>query len=219
MKTFVLVLVLILVVFFIFKVSNNKDKQLTSPLQEVNYATNTTLTDGVYSLSSPALISWSGDKPLVAGYTDSGLLSVKEGSLVKAGENMTGKFVFDMQSITAETTGAGGGAERLTTHLKSADFFEVEKYPLATLEISEVVKIEGDNYTVKGTLEMKDVKNPIEFPAKIFGENEGVRVVASVAVDRTLWNVKYGSGKFFDNLADKVINDVFNVKVDMVLVK
>jgi hypothetical protein len=224
MKTFILVLVLILVVFFIFQISSKKDKQLTSPLEEMNYASNTTLTDGVYSLSSPInYISWSGDKPLVAGYTDSGFLIIKEGSLAKAGENMTGRFVFDMTSITAETTGGGVGEDKLTTHLKSADFFEVEKYPLATLEISEAVKIEGDNYTVKGTLEMKDVKNPIEFPAKIFinpsKDKEGVSVVASVAVDRTLWNVKYGSGKFFDNLADKVINDVFNVKVDIHLVK
>jgi polyisoprenoid-binding protein YceI len=219
MKTFILVLVLILVVFFIFKVSSNKDKQLTSPLEEVNYINESPLVDGVYSVASSTSVAWSGDKPLIAGYVDSGVLNIKEGSLDISGENMTGRFVFDMQSITAETTGAGGGAERLTTHLKSADFFEVEKYPLATLEISEVIKTEGDDYIVKGTLEMKDAKNPIEFPARIFGENEGVRVVANVVVDRTLWNVKFGSGKFFDNLADKVINDIFNVKVDMLLVK
>jgi polyisoprenoid-binding protein YceI len=220
MKTFILVLVLILVVFFIFQISSKKDKQLIQPLEEVNYMRNSSFEDGLYVLANSASVGWSGEKSLVAGYVDSGILNIKEGNLKVETGTVTGNFVFDMTSITAETTGGGAGEDKLTTHLKSVDFFEVEKFPTSNLKITEMTLTGEENtYLVKGNFEMKGIKNNVEFPAKVFVNGNETRVVAEVSLDRTLWDVRFGSGKFFKNLADKVINDIFKVNVDIVLVK
>ena len=143
---------------------------------------------------------WKGFKPTGSHNgtvkLTSGVLSVSNG-LVKAGE-----FVIDMNSITD-----ADGSTRLDGHLKSADFFDVEKYPTSKFVVTSSNLKEG-KVMVTGNLTIKDVTKSITIPATI-SEAEGVVTFKSETfeLNRADFNVKYGSKSFFDNLKDKFIND------------
>ncbi|MFM2285794.1 MAG: hypothetical protein RLZZ543_1291 [Bacteroidota bacterium] len=108
---------------------------------------------------------------------------------------------------------------KLLGHLKSDDFFSVEKNPEAQFEI---VKVEaasdaasGNNSTVTGNLTIKGIAKSITFPANITIEPAQLTAKAEFNIDRTEWDIKYGSGKFFQDLGDKMINDEFTVKFNL----
>ena len=122
-----------------------------------------------------------------------------------------GKITMDMSSI-ATTDLEGDWAKKLVGHLNSADFFDVQKHNTAILDITSVKKIDGHNFTVSGNLTMKGITKPIEFPATIELKDGKLAAFAEVKVDRTLYDIKYGSGKFFEGLGDKMIDDEFIVK-------
>ncbi|HEX7493539.1 MAG TPA: YceI family protein, partial [Bacteroidales bacterium] len=90
----------------------------------------------------------------------------------------------------------------------------VTKYPLAKLIISGSTPFDKGSAVVTGTLTIKDVTNPIEFKATMQKKDEGTWFFANISVDRTKYNIRYGSGSFFDNLGDKTIYDDFKVKVN-----
>ena len=52
---------------------------------------------------------------------------------------------------------------------------------------------------------------PVEFPAKVTIANGEAEATGTVALDRTKWDIRYGSGKFFQGLGDKLIYDEFEV--------
>jgi hypothetical protein len=72
----------------------------------------------------------------------------------------------------------------------------------------------GD-YNVKGNLTIKGITNEISFPAKVSLENGNVQAMGTATIDRTKWNIKYGSGKFFQGLGDKMIYDEFEITFDI----
>jgi polyisoprenoid-binding protein YceI len=75
------------------------------------------------------------------------------------------------------------------------------------------VKATGKNsYEVTGDLTIKGKTNPVTFDISIYGN----KATATMKVDRSLYDVKYGSGSFFDNLGDKTIYDEFDLVVDLV---
>lgn len=123
-----------------------------------------------------------------------------------------GAFNIDMRSLKEDD-----GNERLEGHLKSDDFFGVEKYPLSKLVITGSTSFEKGNAMVSGTLTIKGITNPIEFKATTQKKDEGVWFFSNIMVDRTKYNVRYGSGSFFDNLGDKTIYDEFNLKVSLLV--
>jgi polyisoprenoid-binding protein YceI len=106
-------------------------------------------------------------------------------------------------------------SERLEGHLKSDDFFGVEKHPLSRLVITESEAFDKGSALVKGNLTIKGITNPVEFRATMQETNEGISFFALITVDRSKYNVRYGSGSFFDNLGDKAIYDEFRVKVNL----
>jgi polyisoprenoid-binding protein YceI len=109
------------------------------------------------------------------------------------------------------------GSERLEGHLKSEDFFGVEKYPTSKLVITESTPFEKGSGTVKGNLTIKGITNPVEFKAAMQKKDDGTWFFANIVVDRTKYNVRYGSGSFFDNLGDKTIYDEFKLKVNLLV--
>lgn len=154
-------------------------------------------------------IEWIGKK--VTGH-HTGTINIKEGLLHMADGNLSGgKITMDMSSI-ATTDLEGDWAKKLVGHLNSADFFDVQKHNTAILDITSVKKIDGHNFTVSGNLTMKGITKPIEFPATIELKDGKLAAFAEVKVDRTLYDIKYGSGKFFEGLGDKMIDDEFIVK-------
>ena len=155
---------------------------------------------------SESTINWTGKK--VTG-SHEGTLSFSDGYLVFDGDNITGgEFTVDMTSLTVTDLEAGKGKEKLEGHLNSDDFFGVENHQTAKLVVKKAKK-NGDSYKVAGDLTIKGKTNPIEFDLKV----DGATATTNLKVDRTKYDIKYGSGSFFDNLGDKAIYDDFELAV------
>jgi polyisoprenoid-binding protein YceI len=153
---------------------------------------------------------WLGEK--VTGQ-HTGTINLKSGWLTLQDNKITsGEFNIDMASLKDSE-----GNERLMGHLKSEDFFGVEKFPTAKLVITGSTAFDKGNGVVSGTLSIKDVTNPIEFKAAMQKKDEGIWFFANIVVDRTKYNVRYGSGSFFENLGDKTIYDAFKLKVNLLV--
>lgn len=155
-------------------------------------------------------VEWLGKK--VTGQHN-GLVDVKSGSLLlDGGQLVGGTITIDMQSIVVlditdkETNG------KLVGHLKSDDFFNAEKYPEATFNIAEVTKAEGENiYNIKGDMTIRGITNTEEFPATVVVKDGKVAAIGNMTIDRSKYEVKYGSDAFFDDLGDKMIYNDFTI--------
>lgn len=158
-------------------------------------------------------LEWTGRK--VTG-KHNGTVNLKEGSLqIKDGFLLGGSFVIDMTTIK-NTDMQGEYAGKLEGHLKSDDFFGVTAYPTASLVITQAnAKGEG-MYEVKANLTIKGVTQPISFNTQITQEGKKYKATSNITIDRTLFNVKYGSGKFYEDLGDTTIYDEFDLKVTLV---
>jgi hypothetical protein len=147
---------------------------------------------------------------------------IKSGELnAEAGKLTAGKFAMDMTSIKVLDLTDTEMNGKLTGHLNSDDFFATAKSPESTFEIVSVEPIAGAaagaaNYNVKGNLTIKGIAKAITFPATITMDEKELKANASFDIDRTEWDIKYGSGKFFQDLGDKMINDAFTVKFNIV---
>ena len=157
-------------------------------------------------------IEWQGFKPTGS---HKGTINITSGSFtINEGSIQGGSFVIDMNSIKESE-----GSARLEGHLKSADFFEVENYPNANFEITGLEEKDG-NTMLSGNLTLKDATNNVTFPVTVTNEADVLTVSSDVfKIDRSKWNVKYGSKSFFDDLKDKFINDDIELKISVMAKK
>jgi polyisoprenoid-binding protein YceI len=125
---------------------------------------------------------------------------------------VSGEFNIDMASLKESENN-----KMLMGHLKSDDFFGVAKYPVAKLTITGSTPFDKGTGVVSGTLTIKDITNPIEFKASMQKKDDGTWFFSNITIDRTKYNIRYGSGSFFDNLGDKTIYDEFKVKVNLLV--
>ncbi len=218
MKLFLNVLSTMLFVSLIFSCKSDVKKAETSAAAEVSKATGKEYTVDTGS----SKILWEGSK--VAG-THAGDMKLSSGAVtVSDGKVTGGNFIIDMTSINV-TDLEGDKKAYLEGHLKGSaddnadDFFNVNKYPTSSFEITKVTDVDGDpaaNYLVYGNLTLKDVTKQIGFRAQIDIDAKGVSVkTPKFGIDRTEWGIKYGSDKFFDNLADKAINDKMEIAIEL----
>jgi len=151
-------------------------------------------------------VEWKGEK--VVG-SHEGTISLKSSELIFKNNILDGgSFVMDMESITCtDLTGEYKG--NLEGHLKSDDFFSVSKYPTSTLVITKVSKSSNGGYNVNAELTIKGITKSIDFVAQLKDNN----LSATIIIDRTQFDVKYGSGSFFESLGDNMIYDDFEIKV------
>lgn len=155
--------------------------------------------------TSESTIKWTGKKVLGKHY---GTIDFKEGYLEMDGENLTGgKFIVDMTSILV-TDLEGDSKAQLEGHLNSDDFFGVDTYPTATLEILKASKT-NTGYNVSADLTIKGKTEPVNFDLAI----DGNTATTTLKIDRTKYGVRYGSGSFFDNLGDNTISDNFDLDI------
>lgn len=173
--------------------------------------------DGSYMLNlENSSIEWEGAKAV--GSAHYGSVSASEGALmVQDGMIVGGTIVVDMTTISTEDL-EGGAKQSLDDHLKNDDFFSVETYPTATFAFSEAVALEGiedATHRIAGEMTVKGLGNEMTFPAMISMEDGAIMVVADLEVDRTVHDVQFGSGKFFEDLGDNLINDMFTLSVDL----
>ena len=155
-------------------------------------------------------VEWIGKK--ITGQ-HSGQITIKEGTLnLHDGHLSGGVVVMDMTSITCTDIKPEEGGDKLVGHLNSPDFFDTKNNPTATLTITEVKKMEGNKHMVSGNLTIKGITKPISFPATIEMKDGKLGAYAEMNIDRTLYDIKYGSGKFFEDLGNKAIADEFTIK-------
>ncbi len=162
-----------------------------------------------------SVITWKGEK--VTG-SHTGNISIKEGEFLFEDDLLTGgSFVIDMTSMTNTDLKDEGTKNKLMGHLKSDDFFGVEKYPTANFEATKVIsRGKPGDYKIVGNMTIKDHTEEIRFNASINSEGDQIKGVADITLDRTLYDVRYGSGSFFDNLGDKTIYDEFYLQIELV---
>jgi polyisoprenoid-binding protein YceI len=170
--------------------------------------------DGMYRLDPTSSgMTWKGSRPLIEGYYDHGSINLADGLVtVQDGRVASGAIIVDMASITVTGTGRGKGNDTLSRHLMSEDFFDAEQFPLSTFKLTELQAQSNGTYLVRGELTIKDATNPISFVADVRAEEGSVVMEAEgVQVDRTQWDIRYGSDSFFDDLGDELIDDIFTV--------
>ncbi len=159
-------------------------------------------------------IEWFAEK--VTG-KHNGTVALKSGKIaLEDGMLKGGNFVVDMTSIKV-TDLEGEYATKLEGHLKSPDFFNIEDHNTASFEITDVKPADEDKFNtrIKGNLTIKGITHPIDFPAKVEVKNGNFAAYGEMIIDRAKYDVRYGSGSFFDDLGDKTIYDEFTMKVSI----
>lgn len=185
----------------------------SSPLQ-THTITNNSNAAVAYTVDvKKSVITWTGKK-----YTGShtGNITLSGGSVLIDKNNFVGgAFTIDTRSITSTDVADESTNAKLVGHLKSDDFFGVEKFPEAKLAIVSVKSTGGANYTVNGNLTIKGKSNPVSFPATVTVNGKQVTANAKIIVDRSKYDIKFRSQSFFENLGDKVIYDDFELDVQL----
>ncbi len=174
-------------------------------------------TDGIeatYSVDTDkSTVEWIGKK--VTGQHN-GTVNLKSGSFDFTDGSLTGgTFTIDMATLVS-TDLSGEYKGKLEGHLKSDDFFGVATYPTATFVIKKAVPQGPGKYKVIGDITIKGKTQEIQFPAALVEKDGMVSGTADLTIDRSKYDIRYGSGSFFDDLGDKTIYDDFQLSVKIV---
>lgn len=129
-----------------------------------------------------------------------------EGNTLKSGE-----FTADMATINNTDLTDAEYNKKLVGHLNSEDFFSTAKFKTATLVTTSVTKVKDNTYKVVADLTIKGQTHPVTFNA----DATPAGATAVLTFDRTKYDIKYGSGKFFQGLGDKMINDEVQLTVTL----
>lgn len=141
-----------------------------------------------------------------------GTVGISAGALNVDGNKLVGgNFTIDLKTIKDLDLTDPGYNQKFIGHISSGDFFEVEKFPTATFVIT---KVAGNQVT--GNLTVKGITKSITFPAEIAVKGGKVSAKANITIDRTDFNIRYGSKKFFESIGDKAIYDDFALTVSLV---
>lgn len=178
----------------------------------------TVLTDGLHKVDcSQSRLEWIGRN---IGKRHHGTINIKEGEIRIANGTLSGgALCLDMGSMRNMDLQDSVLNSLLIRHLSSDDFFDVKNYPTAKFEIAECSTIEdaapgSPNYAIRGTLTIKDVSREIQIKASVApGENSSVMAHSFFDIDRTLWNVSYGSGKLFEKLGMHLVDDTISLEL------
>jgi len=190
---------------FLFVLSAVLGLAFTNPASEtVNFSVDT----------EESFITWRGYK--VTG-KHHGKVKLEDGNLEYTDGLLSGgSFTIDMSSISVEDL-EGNSKGKLEGHLKSADFFGVENHPTAKFVITDVIsRGKPGDYRITGDLTIKETTNEIKFNALLAENGNTTSGTAKITLDRSEYDVRYGSGSFFDNLGDKTIYDEFDLEINLV---
>lgn len=164
-------------------------------------------------------VKWTG-KSVKGGHF--GNIRITEGNFVSDGKSITsGNVTIDMNSITVLDLQEASRQERLSNHLKSDDFFSVEKFPEAKLVITGSKPGKAGQIEVTGNLTIKGITKPVTFPVTIKNQGSGLEAEGTITVDRIMYDIKYRSKSVLDPsaLADRLIYDEFTLDFKVVASK
>lgn len=204
-------------------VTGCKDENNKAKVDEAQEATAANMESAEYSVDTEASeIHWEGEKPTG---THTGTIEISEGTF-SANDSIieSGSFVIDMTSISV-TDLEGKDREDLEAHLKGTvegkegDFFNTEEYPEATFEITDVTEENGQTM-LSGNLTIKGETKNISFPVQLNQNDDQVEITSDeFSIDRTNWNVNFGSKSVFDDLGDNFVNDDIQLKIKVIAKK
>lgn len=153
-----------------------------------------------------SVIYWVGRKTFSK---HTGTIDIKEGILnTNERQIVEGEFLINMESIQNKDIEDPELKKKLMIQLRSKGFFNVANFPVTTFRLFSAIKMEDKNqYLISGDLEIKGIVKKINFPAEITFAPQQLLAKANFTIDRKMWNIQFGSGNFFDNLGDTMIND------------
>ncbi len=166
-------------------------------------------------------LEWSGEK-ITKKHT--GTIKFSKGEIKNDHGKISGSFEIDMNTITNTDIKSAEGRTKLESHLKSGDFFHVDKYPVSKFVIKSVSPlnyIQPGPYThnVTGLLTIKDKTNEISFDANISMQENKFVCTGTAIIDRSKFDVKHQSKTFFPDIGDRVIYDNFDLKFNVIAIK
>jgi len=141
--------------------------------------------------------------------------------------DVKGSFSFDPAKIESSKAEAAvtdiKDAEtnaNLVNHLKSPDFFEVAKFPDANFEVTSVTakadKATGNTHVVNGKMTIKGIAQDVSFPAKVTGTDASLTINGTLVLDRSKFDIRFGSETFFGSLGDKAISNDMKLVVNLI---
>ncbi len=162
-------------------------------------------------------VKWEGKK--VTG-KHTGTISFESGLLTVSKDKVVGgSIVIDMKTIVDEDLTDPEWNKKLIGHLSSDDFFSIAKFPQASMVVNKVTSVSGDDFHFQADLTIKGIKKPVEFNAKVKVNGDKLSTQGIITINRTLYDIKYGSGSFFQGLGDKMISDDFTLEFDVIATK
>ena len=163
--------------------------------------------------TAESVITWKGSMLFDIDEEHVGYVYLSKGDLMIENDQLTGGTAeINMRSIAYKDK---ANKNTPVKHLKSADYFDVEKLPISKIAITGIESSRGHTI-VKGDLTIKGVTKPVTFPAKIEVHDGVVKANGKLIIDRTKWGIRYRSGKFYDNLADQTVSDDIELHIQIV---
>jgi polyisoprenoid-binding protein YceI len=152
-----------------------------------------------------SVVTWKGSMLLESAEESIGYVYISKGELmIEKGQLVGGTVEIDMNTIEYKDK---TNKNTPVKHLKSPDFFDVEKFPISTITITKVASVSGKTIKITGNLTIKGVTRPVTFPAKMEVKDGILKANGKLIIDRTDWGIRYRSGKFYDIVADEIVSD------------
>lgn len=149
--------------------------------------------------------------------TQTGYIYMSKGELMMENRQLVGGTVeVDMNTIEDKNHNSDN---KLVDHLKDPDFFHVKKFPFSTISITKVASIDDEHKKVTANLTIKGITHPVTFPIQMQVMDGIIKVNAKLVIDRTKWDVRYKSAKFYPNLADQTMSDSIEFHIEMIAKK
>ncbi len=205
-RHFLLASIILLFMVGCGKKSDMKDAKVSTTSQ-------LNLEEGSYNIiREKSELKWTGKE--LTSKTHTGILFLKEGRInIDSNGMIEGKVVIDMTSINV-TDLQGEWKDKLEGHLKSPDFFGVDNFPTAFITFQSTIKPNKENkINLDGELTIKDITHPLSFTVDLMHTEPFLKAQAILSFDRSKYDVRFRSGKFFENLGDKLILDDINIDI------
>lgn len=163
---------------------------------------------------SSSTINWTGKKVLGL---HTGSINIDSGYIEITDNNILGgEIEIDMTSIVITDITDQKTYQEFFEHLLNEDFFSVDKFKTSKLVILTSEKLNNNKFKIDGILTIKDISHPVSFIATVEIFTNMLHSLGEIIIDRTLYNIRYGSGKFIDNLGDKLIYDDFILQFKLI---
>lgn len=157
---------------------------------------------------------WIGKK--VTG-AHNGTIAIKEGNFNFSNGKLSGGTIsIDTTSIVILDVTDPATNAQFAGHLASDDFFSIENFPTASLQITSVTQQTENSHHIEGNLTIKGITHPIGFDLKTTVTADTLKASGKILIDRTKYDMKFRSGNFFTNLGDTLIYNEFELNVNLV---